>query len=173
MDPPPNFLPGSLIDVSIIAGQAWECEPMISLAKYQRAKTGALFAAAAFGDDGKPYVQATDTFVTELVNTTPVPFVTVQVSPVGCVITVTVNAVSAGTGVGNVKVVAPDGGLTVALPLASTKPAAVKPLIVPPTVKVAGTQSTATLDTLALPTVPEPLVTVQTRPSGCSCTVTS
>ncbi len=30
----------------IIAGQAWECEPKISLAKYQRAKTGALFAAA-------------------------------------------------------------------------------------------------------------------------------
>jgi len=31
----------------IIAGQAWECEPKISLAAYQRAKTGALFAAAA------------------------------------------------------------------------------------------------------------------------------
>jgi geranylgeranyl diphosphate synthase type II len=30
----------------IIAGQAWECEPRISLAKYQQAKTGALFAAA-------------------------------------------------------------------------------------------------------------------------------
>jgi geranylgeranyl diphosphate synthase, type II len=30
----------------IISGQAWECEPSISLAKYQRAKTGALFAAA-------------------------------------------------------------------------------------------------------------------------------
>jgi geranylgeranyl diphosphate synthase type II len=30
----------------IIAGQAWECEPKISLAKYQQAKTGALFAAA-------------------------------------------------------------------------------------------------------------------------------
>jgi geranylgeranyl diphosphate synthase type II len=30
----------------IIAGQAWECEPAISLANYQRAKTGALFAAA-------------------------------------------------------------------------------------------------------------------------------
>jgi geranylgeranyl diphosphate synthase type II len=30
----------------IIAGQAWECEPQISLAHYQRAKTGALFAAA-------------------------------------------------------------------------------------------------------------------------------
>jgi geranylgeranyl diphosphate synthase type II len=31
----------------IIAGQAWECEPQIEMASYQRAKTGALFAAAA------------------------------------------------------------------------------------------------------------------------------
>jgi geranylgeranyl diphosphate synthase, type II len=31
----------------IIAGQAWECEPKVALASYQRAKTGALFAAAA------------------------------------------------------------------------------------------------------------------------------
>lgn len=31
----------------IAAGQAWECEPSVSLAAYQRAKTGALFAAAA------------------------------------------------------------------------------------------------------------------------------
>ncbi len=30
----------------IVAGQAWECEPQICLADYQRAKTGALFAAA-------------------------------------------------------------------------------------------------------------------------------
>jgi geranylgeranyl diphosphate synthase type II len=30
----------------IIAGQAWECEPGVALAKYQQAKTGALFAAA-------------------------------------------------------------------------------------------------------------------------------
>ncbi len=30
----------------IIAGQAWECEPQVVLAQYQRAKTGALFAAA-------------------------------------------------------------------------------------------------------------------------------
>jgi geranylgeranyl diphosphate synthase, type II len=30
----------------IIAGQAWECEPQVPLASYQRAKTGALFAAA-------------------------------------------------------------------------------------------------------------------------------
>jgi geranylgeranyl diphosphate synthase type II len=30
----------------IIAGQAWECEPRVVLANYQRAKTGALFAAA-------------------------------------------------------------------------------------------------------------------------------
>lgn len=31
----------------IVAGQAWECEPEIDIAVYQRAKTGALFAAAA------------------------------------------------------------------------------------------------------------------------------
>jgi geranylgeranyl diphosphate synthase type II len=30
----------------IVAGQAWECEKSVSLAEYQRAKTGALFAAA-------------------------------------------------------------------------------------------------------------------------------
>jgi geranylgeranyl diphosphate synthase type II len=30
----------------IVAGQAWECEHEIALAQYQRAKTGALFAAA-------------------------------------------------------------------------------------------------------------------------------
>lgn len=30
----------------IAAGQAWECEPTINLSQYQRAKTGALFAAA-------------------------------------------------------------------------------------------------------------------------------
>jgi geranylgeranyl diphosphate synthase type II len=33
----------------ICAGQAWECEPKIALAAYQRAKTGALFAAATAG----------------------------------------------------------------------------------------------------------------------------
>ena len=31
----------------IVAGQAWECEPEVELAPYQRAKTGALFAAAS------------------------------------------------------------------------------------------------------------------------------
>lgn len=30
----------------IVAGQAWECEPKVSVADYHRAKTGALFAAA-------------------------------------------------------------------------------------------------------------------------------
>lgn len=30
----------------IVAGQAWECEPQVSLSDYQRAKTGALFAGA-------------------------------------------------------------------------------------------------------------------------------
>jgi geranylgeranyl diphosphate synthase, type II len=29
----------------IVAGQAWECEPRVALSDYQRAKTGALFAA--------------------------------------------------------------------------------------------------------------------------------
>ena len=33
----------------ITAGQAWECEPEINLSQYQRAKTGALFAAATAG----------------------------------------------------------------------------------------------------------------------------
>jgi len=33
----------------ITAGQAWECEPEIALSPYQRAKTGALFAAATAG----------------------------------------------------------------------------------------------------------------------------
>ncbi len=43
----------------IAAGQAWECEPQVSLRDYQRAKTGALFAAAtcagaeAAGVDGE------------------------------------------------------------------------------------------------------------------------
>jgi geranylgeranyl diphosphate synthase, type II len=36
----------------ITAGQAWESEPAIALAAYQRAKTGALFAAATSGGAG-------------------------------------------------------------------------------------------------------------------------
>jgi geranylgeranyl diphosphate synthase type II len=45
----------------ITAGQAWECEPEINLSQYQRAKTGALFAAAtasgavAAGYDAGPW----------------------------------------------------------------------------------------------------------------------
>jgi geranylgeranyl diphosphate synthase type II len=45
----------------IVAGQAWECEPRVCLADYQRAKTGALFAAAtmagaqAAGAPGGPW----------------------------------------------------------------------------------------------------------------------
>jgi geranylgeranyl diphosphate synthase type II len=45
----------------IVAGQAWECESRVSLADYQRAKTGALFVAAtvagaqAAGADGEPW----------------------------------------------------------------------------------------------------------------------
>lgn len=47
--------------MGIVAGQAWECEPQLSLADYQQAKTGALFAAAtmagaqAAGADGEPW----------------------------------------------------------------------------------------------------------------------
>jgi geranylgeranyl diphosphate synthase, type II len=45
----------------ICAGQAWECEPKMDLVRYQRAKTGALFAActqagaAAAGQDHVPW----------------------------------------------------------------------------------------------------------------------
>jgi geranylgeranyl diphosphate synthase, type II len=45
----------------IVAGQAWECEPRVALSDYQRAKTGALFAAAtsagaeAAGVDGETW----------------------------------------------------------------------------------------------------------------------
>jgi geranylgeranyl diphosphate synthase type II len=45
----------------IAAGQAWECEPTADLGEYQRAKTGALFAAAtvagaaAAGADPEPW----------------------------------------------------------------------------------------------------------------------
>ncbi len=47
-------LPGLLATVcrgvgmplGIVAGQAWECEPQVTLRDYQQAKTGALFAAA-------------------------------------------------------------------------------------------------------------------------------
>jgi geranylgeranyl diphosphate synthase type II len=45
----------------IVAGQAWECEPQVDLADYQRAKTGSLFAAAtmagaqAAGSDPAPW----------------------------------------------------------------------------------------------------------------------
>jgi geranylgeranyl diphosphate synthase type II len=37
---------GTGLPQGIAAGQAWECEPAIDLGHYQRAKTGALFAAA-------------------------------------------------------------------------------------------------------------------------------
>jgi geranylgeranyl diphosphate synthase type II len=49
------------VPFGLVAGQAWECEPRVSLAEYQRAKTGALFAAAtmagavAAGRDGAPW----------------------------------------------------------------------------------------------------------------------
>jgi geranylgeranyl diphosphate synthase type II len=47
--------------VGIVAGQAWECEPRVALAEYQRAKTGSLFSAAtvagaiAAGADPAPW----------------------------------------------------------------------------------------------------------------------
>ena len=47
--------------LGIAAGQAWECEPFVSLSDYQQSKTGALFAAAtaagaqAAGRDGAPW----------------------------------------------------------------------------------------------------------------------
>lgn len=47
--------------LGIAAGQAWECEPKVALRDYQRAKTGALFAAAtmagaeAAGDAAEPW----------------------------------------------------------------------------------------------------------------------
>ncbi|WP_088280381.1 polyprenyl synthetase family protein [Ideonella sp. A 288] len=47
--------------LGIVAGQAWECEPRVALQDYQRAKTGALFAAAtmvgadAAGADAQPW----------------------------------------------------------------------------------------------------------------------
>jgi geranylgeranyl diphosphate synthase type II len=55
MTPHANRLPALLLTVGrsvgaptgIAAGQAWECEPRVVLADYQRAKTGALFAAAS------------------------------------------------------------------------------------------------------------------------------
>ena len=47
--------------MGIVAGQAWECEPQLSLREYQQAKTGSLFAsatmaaAAAAGADPGPW----------------------------------------------------------------------------------------------------------------------
>ncbi len=42
----------------IIAGQAWECEPRIDLRHYHRAKTGALFGAAAIAGAAAAGVEA-------------------------------------------------------------------------------------------------------------------
>lgn len=50
------------VPYGITAGQAWECEPRVALSDYQRAKTGALFAAAtcagaeAAGVDGQAWI---------------------------------------------------------------------------------------------------------------------
>jgi geranylgeranyl diphosphate synthase type II len=52
---------GTGMPFGIVAGQAWECEPRVALSDYQRAKTGALFAAAtaagaeAAGADGRAW----------------------------------------------------------------------------------------------------------------------
>jgi geranylgeranyl diphosphate synthase type II len=49
------------VPFGIVAGQAWECEPHVDIARYHRAKTGALFAAsaiagaAAAGADCEPW----------------------------------------------------------------------------------------------------------------------
>ena len=49
------------VPCGIVAGQAWECEPSVDLAEYQREKTGALFAAAtvagaaAAGAEAEPW----------------------------------------------------------------------------------------------------------------------
>ncbi len=65
----PALLPGLILTLGravgmpsgIVAGQAWECEPAIDTAEYQRCKTGALFAgaaelgAAAAGADPAPW----------------------------------------------------------------------------------------------------------------------
>ncbi len=42
----------------IAAGQAWECEPTVDLSLYQRAKTGALFAAATMAGAASAGVEA-------------------------------------------------------------------------------------------------------------------
>lgn len=42
----------------IVAGQAWECEPEVNLAEYQRQKTGSLFAAAAVAGAAAAGVEA-------------------------------------------------------------------------------------------------------------------
>ena len=43
----------------IAAGQAWECEPTVDLSLYQRAKTGALFAAATMAGAASAGAEAT------------------------------------------------------------------------------------------------------------------
>ncbi len=65
----PLRLPAVLLTVAksvgapggIVAGQAWECEPLLELSRYHRQKTGSLFAAAtvagaaAAGSDPEPW----------------------------------------------------------------------------------------------------------------------
>ena len=71
-----------------------------------------------------------------------------------------------------VKARAPAAGLTVSLPLASTRPADGSPEIVPPSVCETAAQATATFVTLAPAIVPVEFVRLQCSPVGCACTVT-
>jgi hypothetical protein len=64
----------------------------------------------------------------------PVPFATLHVRPAGAACTVTAYAVPVVIDDEKAKVFAPEATVTVALPLANTKPSAVAPLTVPPSV---------------------------------------
>lgn len=64
---PPERIGGVLLSVSggvgtpggIVAGQAWECEPVVDLSSYHRLKTGALFAAATMAGAAAAGVEPT------------------------------------------------------------------------------------------------------------------
>ncbi len=66
----------------------------------------------------------------------PDPFETVQLSPLGCVLTVTEYAVPDGKAVGIVKEVAPAAAAKVSALFARTRPLEVSPLMLPPTLYV-------------------------------------
>jgi hypothetical protein len=75
------------------------------------------------------------------------------------------------TRVGKLNELAPDGIVTVSVPLASTKLPSVRPLTMPPNEKPAE-HVTDTLITAAV-MLPEPLATLQISPAGCVVTVTA